>query len=142
MDNREWIDNIDEKLEASNEERKILTLRVNSLSSTTTFTFDTLSQHRSLVNQLQDEVYFLHHKLVSLQEQTTQKNEEPHNSNSVAESTEGKEEKVGILPYLNVLVGVEEEHEQSYKSLETTTKSESWQFYVLNSQSVISFCRI
>jgi hypothetical protein len=38
MDNREWTNNVDEELEASNEERKILTLIVNSISSTKTFT--------------------------------------------------------------------------------------------------------
>jgi hypothetical protein len=122
MDNREWADNVDEELEASNEERQRLNLRVNSLSSTTTFTLDTLSQHRVLIRQLQDEVDFSCHQLVSLQEQTTQKNVEPGNSNSIVGSIKGEEAEVGILPYLNSTVEVEEEHEQSKKALESTKK--------------------
>jgi hypothetical protein len=122
MDNREWTDNVDEELEASNEERKRLTLRVNSLSSTTTFTLDTLSQHRVLIGQLQDEVDFLRHQLVSLQEQTTQRNEDPGNSNSVAGPTEGEAVEVGILPDLNAPVEVEEEQEQSENAPESTKK--------------------
>jgi hypothetical protein len=62
MDNRDYTDKVDEELEESNEERKILAIRVNSLSSTMTFTLDTLSQHRALISQLQDEVDFLHHQ--------------------------------------------------------------------------------
>jgi hypothetical protein len=112
MDNRDWIDNVDEEMEASNEERKRLTLRVNSLSSTTTFTLDTLIQHRVLISQLQDEVDFLRRQLVSLQIQIAQRNEEPGNSNSVAGQEGGEAVEVGILSDLNALVEVDEEQEQ------------------------------
>jgi hypothetical protein len=99
-------------MEARNEERRRLNLRVNSLSSTTTFTLDTLSHHRVLINELQDEVDFLRRQLVSLQEQTTQRNEEPGNSNSVASPIGGEATEVRILPDLNVPVEVDKEQEQ------------------------------
>jgi hypothetical protein len=88
MDNREWTKNVDEELEDIIEERQRLTLRVNSLSYTTTFTLDTLGQHRVLIDQLQNEVDFLCFQIVFLQEQTTQRNVDPSNSNSIARPTE------------------------------------------------------
>jgi hypothetical protein len=42
MDNMDWIENMDEEMEASIEERQILSLKVNYLSSIETFTLDTL----------------------------------------------------------------------------------------------------
>jgi hypothetical protein len=112
MDNRDWIENVDEEMEASNEERKRLALRVNSLSSTTTFTLDTLIQHRVLIGQLQDEVDFLRRQLVSLQIQIAQRNEEPGNSSSVAGQAGGEATEVGILSDLNAPVEVVEDQEQ------------------------------
>jgi hypothetical protein len=90
MDNKEWIENMDEEMEASNEERKRLNLRVNSLSYTTTFTLDTLIHHHVLIGQLRDEVDFFHHHLVSLQMQIAQRNEESHNSSSIAGQAGGE----------------------------------------------------
>jgi hypothetical protein len=110
-------------LEESNEERKILAIRVNSLSSTTTFTLDTLSQHRALIIQLQDEVDFLRLQLISLQEQTSRRNEELGNLSSDAGSTEGEEAEAGILrPDMNVSVEVEEEREHPEKPPEASKK--------------------
>jgi hypothetical protein len=43
MDNRDWTKNVDEEMEASNEERKRLAIILTSLISTTTFTLDTLN---------------------------------------------------------------------------------------------------
>jgi hypothetical protein len=122
MDNREWANNMDEELEASNEERQRLILKFNSLSYTTKFTLGTLSQHHFLIHQLHDEVDFLRCQLVSLQEQTTQNNEDPSNSKTFVGTTEGEEEEVGILPDLNTPMEFEEEQEEPEKSLESTKK--------------------
>jgi hypothetical protein len=51
----------------------MFTIQVSSLSSTTSFTLDTLVQHRVLLGQLQDEVEFLHSQLASLQLQIANK---------------------------------------------------------------------
>jgi hypothetical protein len=56
MDNKDWIDNVDEKMKASNEDRQRLILRVNFFSSTITFTLNTFIQYQVFIGQLQDEV--------------------------------------------------------------------------------------
>jgi hypothetical protein len=95
MDNRDWIENMDEEMEANNEERQRLAIRVNSLSSSATFTLDTLIHNFVLIGQLQDEVDFLCRQLVSLQIQIAQRNDEFCNSSLVAGHAGGEADEVG-----------------------------------------------
>lgn len=78
-----------------------LSLIIESLSSTLSFTLETLAQHRTLIEQLQDEVNFLHRQREAMKARL--------NASSPNSSTQSQNEEVGNrlgssedLPDLNV----------------------------------------
>ena len=77
----------EEMVENEIEERQCLVIRINSLSSTISFTLDTLVQHRVMVGMIQDEVDYLRSQIESLYLQLA--NREAHHGNSQPDKSNG-----------------------------------------------------
>jgi hypothetical protein len=76
-----------------------MALRLDSHSSTLTFTLDTLAQHRTLINQLQDEVEFLRRQGERMEAKLEAR---PSNSSVQSQNEETRRREDPILPDLNV----------------------------------------
>jgi hypothetical protein len=76
-----------------------LTLYIESHSSTLTFTMDTLAQHCTLINQLQDEVEFLRRQGEKMESKLEAV---PPNSLAQSQNEETRRKEDPMLPDLNV----------------------------------------
>jgi hypothetical protein len=86
-----------------------LALRLDSHSSTLNFTLETLAQHRSLINQLQDEVDYLRRqgeRIEAMHEVRT------HNSTEQSQNEETGSRADPVLPDLNVALEPPPEEER------------------------------
>jgi hypothetical protein len=86
-----------------------LALRLDSHSSTLNFTMETLSQHRSLINQLQDEVDFLRRQGERIEELHGTR---AHNSTEQSQSEECGSRVDPVLPDLNIALEMPPEEER------------------------------
>jgi hypothetical protein len=82
----EWH-HYEEMVETDFEKRQCLVIQINSLSSTISFTLDTLVQHRVMVGMIHDEVDYLRSQIESLYLQLAQR--EAHHGNSHPDKSNG-----------------------------------------------------
>jgi hypothetical protein len=97
-----------------------LAMRLDAHSTTLNFTLETLSQHRALINQLQDEVDFLRRQ--------GERHEESHGNRAQdiagqSRSEEGESRDVSILPDLNVALDMPPEEAPAQAPEEKSSKS-------------------
>jgi hypothetical protein len=77
-------------------------MRLDSHSTTLNFTLETLSNHRALISQLQDEVDFLRSQGENLEKEKGNRVQEVEGQSSSFEGDEGENRAALTLPDLNI----------------------------------------